>query len=270
MVMGIQTILNIDADGFFGPVTDQAVRLYQELYDLDIDGIVGPATFAHMSPKIHPRFKIFECICEMEIGGKNNAWAVKGQISDNMGMNYGPLQINVKGGSVGDYTHFYMPKDAVFLDYYKTPEGAKAMLAYFEAIHYRAAVRFCESNDINMSAYLIGCLCDCQVQGGSITPTRAPRPENWLYWPTAEGWPEFGQYIKSQYDKDDLTFAGLYTRCLKKAKDFGIATVSAIAELHPLSGNPKYLADQLARRRLWSNGKSAVHGDLMRLRDYGL
>ena len=41
MVMGIQTILNIDPDGFFGPATDKAVRQYQELYDLDVDGVVG-------------------------------------------------------------------------------------------------------------------------------------------------------------------------------------------------------------------------------------
>jgi hypothetical protein len=233
-----------------------------------------------MSPKIPPRFKIFEAICEMEIGGKYNAWAFKGAIADNMGVNYGPLQINVKGGSVGDYTRFYMPKDAVFLDFYKTPDGAKAMLAYFEAIHYRAAVRTCESREWAATAALIGILCDCQVQGGSITPTRAPRPENWLYWPTAEGWPEFGKYVKAQYAKDDATFAGLYFRCLSEAKNYGIATVSAIAELHPLSGRPndpiskpngiQYLSDQLSRRRLWSNGKSAVHGELLSLKDYGL
>lgn len=270
MVMGIQTILGIDVDGFFGPETERTVRLYQELHDLDIDGIIGPITFARMSPNIPVKFKIFELICQMEIGATRNAWAFAGDCGDGYGVNYGPLQINVKGGSVADYTRFYMPKDKVFKDFYGTPEGAKCMLAYFEGIHYRAAIRFCEGKGFDTSPYLIGILCDCQVQGGSIYPSRAPRPETWLYWPIGDEWTAYGQYVKTQYEIDDATFADLYLRCIKQAKEYGIATVSAIAEIHPLSGNPKYLSDQLSRRRLWGQGHSKIHGETVLLKDFGL
>jgi peptidoglycan hydrolase-like protein with peptidoglycan-binding domain len=45
-VKEIQRALGIQADGFFGPRTEQAVKEFQAAHSLDADGIVGPRTRA--------------------------------------------------------------------------------------------------------------------------------------------------------------------------------------------------------------------------------
>ncbi len=37
-----------NANGIFGPITEEAVKQFQEAYNLDVDGIVGPATLAKL------------------------------------------------------------------------------------------------------------------------------------------------------------------------------------------------------------------------------
>lgn len=47
-VKQIQEKLNIEVDGIFGPLTEQAVIDYQKKNGLEADGIVGPITWDHM------------------------------------------------------------------------------------------------------------------------------------------------------------------------------------------------------------------------------
>lgn len=46
LVRRMQAILQIEADGFFGPITEAAVRVFQRSQGLVDDGIVGPKTWA--------------------------------------------------------------------------------------------------------------------------------------------------------------------------------------------------------------------------------
>jgi len=50
-VKEIQQALGVQADGFFGPRTEQAVKEFQTLHNLIVDGIVGPRTRAALSEK---------------------------------------------------------------------------------------------------------------------------------------------------------------------------------------------------------------------------
>jgi len=50
MVKQIQKALNLFPDGYFGPLTDERVRLFQKEKGLKVDGIVGPATLAKLIP----------------------------------------------------------------------------------------------------------------------------------------------------------------------------------------------------------------------------
>jgi peptidoglycan hydrolase-like protein with peptidoglycan-binding domain len=47
-VKRLQEKLEIEADGIFGPGTEQALKDYQKANGLQIDGVAGPDTFAHM------------------------------------------------------------------------------------------------------------------------------------------------------------------------------------------------------------------------------
>jgi len=49
-VKQVQHALNIPADGFFGPQTEQAVKAFQTAQGLPVDGVVGPRTWAKLLP----------------------------------------------------------------------------------------------------------------------------------------------------------------------------------------------------------------------------
>jgi len=48
-VKEVQQTLGVQADGFFGPRTEQAVKEFQAAHSLDADGIVGPRTQAELT-----------------------------------------------------------------------------------------------------------------------------------------------------------------------------------------------------------------------------
>jgi murein DD-endopeptidase MepM/ murein hydrolase activator NlpD len=48
VVRYIQGVLGLKQDGQFGPITDRAVRAFQQKNKLKVDGIVGPITYARM------------------------------------------------------------------------------------------------------------------------------------------------------------------------------------------------------------------------------
>ena len=52
----IQWVTGADMDGAFGPTTEQAVRVFQQLHALNDDGLVGPLTWAAMFPNGAPGF----------------------------------------------------------------------------------------------------------------------------------------------------------------------------------------------------------------------
>lgn len=52
----LQTSLGINADGIFGQVTDNAVRIFQKEHGLTQDGIVGPHTWSRLGFSLSPRF----------------------------------------------------------------------------------------------------------------------------------------------------------------------------------------------------------------------
>lgn len=51
MVKQIQAALHLIQDGYFGPLTEEAVRLFQMKNGLKPDGIVGPSTLAKLLPE---------------------------------------------------------------------------------------------------------------------------------------------------------------------------------------------------------------------------
>lgn len=58
----VQRKLNLQVDGIFGPLTDEAVREFQKAKGLDVDGIVGPKTWAALGVVTNNKRNITEII----------------------------------------------------------------------------------------------------------------------------------------------------------------------------------------------------------------
>lgn len=54
-VVTLQKKLNLQADGIFGPLTDEAVREFQKNNGLTVDGIVGPKTWEKLGVSTNKR-----------------------------------------------------------------------------------------------------------------------------------------------------------------------------------------------------------------------
>jgi hypothetical protein len=269
MTAGIQQALKVTIDGFFGEETNGAVRNFQNNTSLIVDGIVGRKTFNLLSPSINPVYKIMEIIASMECDDIDDCWKFAKDNDDGYGTNYGAINMNIKGGSVGDFMRWYAPKGVDFEDFVGTPEGAVAQIEMFLHTHFARASEFMAKVGSTDPAFA-GVLCDGQVQGGCIFPSRHPREENWWLWPQGENWELFKRYLKEQYSNEYLSTEQAFTNCILHAADYGITHAQAFAAIHPMSGNAKDYMDQTLRRNLWVYGEGTVHLTHMNIMEYGL
>jgi hypothetical protein len=272
----IQTALGIDADGFFGNKTTQAVIDFQKLNILDADGIVGDKTFEQLLTKQHdPRIQVMEMIALMEVSFTKNAWSATSTVSgDGGGLNYGPLQINRGYGSVQTFCKLYLPKGEVFEEYICTGEGAKSMVQYYREQIVAKVIDFTEDFGImNPEPALIGVIADGSTQGGAPYPSNPIKMESMDEdWPTDALFTAWKPLIIKCYEgvvSTSKVHVAFYN-AIQLGVDLGIPFIKAYAELHPRSGTHIWLSDQLSRRRVWSNGSSKVHGTVLSLDMVGL
>lgn len=259
MVMGIQGVVGAEKDGFFGPNTESFIRVYQGNRGLDVDGIVGENTLAVMyKDGLSVTYRILEMIAYFEgAGWKANAWACTSEIGDGAGKNYGVMQMN-KFGSMQYVIKHYMPEGENFADWIGTPDGAKAQYKYFlDQVLSRATSFALKIGDTNTRT--IAMLCDGIVQGGGTYPSRPPR--SYSDWELGD---DEEERVKVLYEDYDVREA--FLKSVRGHERPG----RMFAELYPRSGNPKYLDDQLSRRRTAYLGAGRVHGTYYTLVKFGL
>jgi hypothetical protein len=266
MTMGIQWHLVIETDGFYGEETEENVQIYQQTRGLkpeDCDGVVGKQTLDLMvAEEMKPEFRILELISCFEVGMEtHNAWAATSTIKDNMGKNWGVMQVNGPGKEGSSYETMknrYMPRGEDFDDWIGSPNGAKAQGQYFLDLIYPKAVAFAEKIG-DSSLRTVAMLCDAIVQGGS-TYMRQP-PLSYAYWRLGdEALDKVVYNFNSMKVKDAL---------VKKVTDYS-EPGKMFAELHPRSGNPDFLKDQLSRRRAVIDGVGNIHGTKYFMEEFGL
>lgn len=280
--MFIQQVLDLNPDGFFGGLTEKAVFDFQEKFsdgspNSKPDGIVGNFTFQKIldTGKGNPLLRIMELISLMEVGTCNNAWKATSVVDgDGGGLNYGPLQLNRGHGSVQTFCKNYLPPGVIFEDFYCSSAGAKAMFQYMLDFLVHPAKHFLQDFNESEEPVTIGLVIDGATQGGAPYPAHPVRPESMSkYWPDGSEFEEWREFILSVYSgigySESSKVKIAFTKAMNKAKELGIDFKTSYAELHPRSGDPQWLGDQLSRRRMWSTGSSVIHGITISLSNVG-
>lgn len=256
LVFGIQNIVGVTADGFFGQKTELAVKQWQSKNGLQETGVVSQKELELMLPNIELKYKILEVIACFEVGLPQytlNAWGRVTEIDDGAGKNYGVMQHN-KFGSLQIMQQKYKFSDPE--KFYGSVAGAAAQMWYFEEHILSKAKEFCQKYGLKTDRELL-MVCDSIVQGGSALPTRSPR--SWEDWRLS---PNLMKEIQILYTKYPIK------RAFEEAMKLGNPG-EIYAELKSRSGVPRWLSDQLSRRRTCYYGKGKVHGTNYDLESFG-
>lgn len=262
ITIGLQQLLFLGVDGFWGEKTTDALKKYQIQRGAtgpNIDGVIGPDTMVWLvEDGLSLAARILELIAYFEGAGQDkNAWANTSEIDDGAGKNYGVMQIN-KFGSMQTVVKRYMPAGEDFSSWIGTSGGAIAQMKYFlEMIWSKAWDMAAKLGDGNVRTVAV--ICDAIVQGGDCWPSSAPK--SWDDWQLD---PAYIPQIQSLYNKYSVKEA--FWRSLRLSNEPGVM----FAELHPRSGTLRWQSDQLSRRRTIVQGSGVVHGDKYNLTDFGL
>ncbi|MCX8008715.1 MAG: peptidoglycan-binding protein [Patescibacteria group bacterium] len=248
LTIGIQKIVGTPPDGLFGKKTEEAIKQWQKNNNLQETGIVNKEELKIMLPQIELKYKILEVIACFEVGlpqYTSNAWGKVTEIDDGAGENYGVMQHN-KFGSLQVMKAQYNFDDP--RTFYGSAKGIEAQMWYFEEHILKKAKEFCTKFNMKTDRELL-LVCDSIVQGGSAYPTRPPR--SWEYWNLSQTTLKEIQLLYKKYPTKQA-----FEESLKLTERPG----EIYAELKSRSGVPKWLTDQLSRRRTAYYGKGKVHG----------
>jgi len=259
MVMGIQEVIRASIDGFFGSITEQKVKDYQADNGFEQTGEVDQDLLDHMfKDGMQVTYRVLEVIACFEIGFKRQAWGATSVVpGDGAGTNYGVMQVN-KYGSMQLMKKYYMPAGEDFTDWIGSINGAKAQYRYFLDRIWSGATAFAYKVG-DTSPRAVALFCDAIVQGGHTMPSKAPK--TWRDWQLDGNYLEL---VKHNYEEDTVRRA--FIKSVMSYSPPG----RAFAEIHPRSGNLKFLDDQLSRRRTVITGQGIVHGDRYDMDLFGL
>ena len=226
----------------------------QQLYEIEpLDGLYGPKTEAALSrvtidlSQVELEFRAMEIIGLFEVGNVKNPWYAKTVVKSEGWKNYGIVQHNKLGSLklLKNFAQFTDPEE-----FFKTPECIPAQVQYFHCYVVKKVIEFGFSSELDFL-----CKADALVQGGTLYPSRAPR--SWEDWRLSEELLDATQGLYKAFSVKEAFSRACQLHPLM------------FAELHPRSGHPLYLGDQLARRRCCATGVGVVHGSRYVLSDWG-
>lgn len=241
----------------------------QQYYSiLPIDGLYGPKTAKCIDEiteseilrnikKISLEYRILEIIGCFEVGpSTKNPWRKLTKIDDGAGWNGGVFQANSLGSFaiLKKMTGWQGDIQSMFNDMHG-PQLVQVQVDYFNKYIFDKCIEFAREHGLMESDNQLLLLCDSLVQGGTLYPSRPPRTYD--YWKLDNTLKKEVQLLYSQ-------------NTVKKAFSEAIKLHQHMyAELHPLSGNPKFIQDMLSRRRTASYGYGKVHGETYDLSLFG-